>query len=62
MYALVDCNNSYAKCERLFNPKLEIKPVIVLFNNDGWAISRSDEAKAIGIEMGIRFIFKKERI
>ncbi|MEP6627720.1 MAG: Y-family DNA polymerase [Ginsengibacter sp.] len=52
MYALVDCNNFYVSCERLFNPKLERKPVIVLSNNDGCAISRSDEAKALGIEMG----------
>ena len=51
MYALVDCNNFYVSCERLFNPKLEGKPVIVLSNNDGCAVSRSDEAKALGIEM-----------
>ena len=52
MYALVDCNNFYVSCERVFNPGLIGKPVIVLSNNDGCAISRSDEAKAIGIEMG----------
>lgn len=52
MYALVDCNNFYCSCERLFNPSLEGRPVIVLSNNDGCAISRSEEAKAIGIEMG----------
>jgi len=52
MYALVDCNNFYVSCERMFNPGLEGKPVIVLSNNDGCAISRSDEAKALGIEMG----------
>ena len=51
MYALVDCNNFYVSCERLFNPKLEGKPVIVLSNNDGCAVSRSDEAKALGIAM-----------
>ena len=51
MYALVDCNNFYVSCERLFNPKLEGKPVVVLSNNDGCAVSRSDEAKALGIEM-----------
>ena len=51
MYALVDCNNFYVSCERLFNPKLEGRPVIVLSNNDGCAVSRSDEAKALGIEM-----------
>lgn len=52
MYALVDCNNFYVSCERVFNPGLIGKPVIVLSNNDGCAISRSDEAKALGIEMG----------
>ncbi len=51
MYALVDCNNFYCSCERLFNPKLEGRPVIVLSNNDGCAISRSEEAKALGIAM-----------
>lgn len=52
MIALVDCNNFYASCERLFNPQLEHKPVVVLSNNDGCVIARSDEAKAIGVEMG----------
>jgi len=52
MYALVDCNNFYVSCERMFNPKLNGKPVIVLSNNDGCAISRSNEAKALGIKMG----------
>ena len=51
MYALVDCNNFYCSCERVFNPKLEGKPVIVLSNNDGCAISRSEEAKKLGIPM-----------
>jgi DNA polymerase V len=51
MYALVDCNNFYCSCERVFNPKLNGKPVIVLSNNDGCAISRSEEAKALGIAM-----------
>jgi DNA polymerase V len=51
MFALVDCNNFYCSCERLFNPKLERRPVIVLSNNDGCAISRSDEAKALGVAM-----------
>lgn len=51
MYALVDCNNFYCSCERVFNPKLIGRPVIVLSNNDGCAISRSDEAKALGIAM-----------
>ncbi|HNW70211.1 MAG TPA: Y-family DNA polymerase [Bacteroidales bacterium] len=52
VFALVDCNNFYASCERLFNPQLEKKPVIVLSNNDGCVIARSNEAKAIGIKMG----------
>ncbi len=50
--ALVDCNNFYASCERLFNPSLNGKPVVVLSNNDGCAIARSNEAKALGIGMG----------
>lgn len=52
MIALVDCNNFYASCERLFNPALEGKPLVVLSNNDGCVISRSNEAKALGIRMG----------
>ena len=67
MYALVDCNNFYASCERLFQPKLEGRPVVVLSNNDGCTIARSDEAKAIGIEMGtpafmIEDVFKKHNV
>ena len=50
--ALMDCNNFYASCERLFQPKLQGKPVVVLSNNDGCAIARSNEAKALGIRMG----------
>lgn len=52
MYALVDCNNFYASCERAFNPLLNGKPVVVLSNNDGCAIARSNEAKELGIPMG----------
>ncbi|NHM06620.1 Y-family DNA polymerase [Flavobacterium sp. CYK-4] len=52
MYALVDCNNFYASCERLFQPGLVGKPIAVLSNNDGCIISRSDEAKVLGIPMG----------
>lgn len=52
MYAIVDCNNFYASCERLFNPKLWNKPIVVLSNNDGCVIARSNEAKEIGIKMG----------
>jgi DNA polymerase V len=52
MYALVDCNNFYASCERVFRPDLNGKPVAILSNNDGCVISRSEEAKAAGIPMG----------
>ena len=52
MYALVDCNNFYCSCERVFQPALNGKPMVVLSNNDGCAIARSDEAKALGIDMG----------
>ena len=52
MFALVDCNNFYASCERVFNPKIEKKPVIVLSNNDGCVIARSNESKALGVKMG----------
>ncbi len=51
-FALVDCNNFYVSCERLFQPALEGRPVVVLSNNDGCIISRSNEAKALGIAMG----------
>ncbi|WP_367231395.1 Y-family DNA polymerase [Flavobacterium enshiense] len=52
MYALVDCNNFYASCERVFQPQFVGKPIVVLSNNDGCIISRSEEAKALGIPMG----------
>jgi len=52
IYALADCNNFYASCERVFNPELKGVPVVVLSNNDGIVIARSNEAKAIGIPMG----------
>ncbi|WP_426491304.1 Y-family DNA polymerase [Hymenobacter sp. 102] len=52
MYALVDCNNFYVSCERVFQPRLEGRPVVVLSNNDGCLISRSPEAKALGLRMG----------
>ena len=51
-FALVDCNNFYASCERVFEPKLRGRPVVVLSNNDGCVIARSNEAKALGIGMG----------
>ena len=52
MFALADCNNFFVSCERVFRPDLEGRPVIVLSNNDGCAIALSNEAKALGIEMG----------
>src|SRR4029450_6187548 len=53
LFALIDCNNFYVSCERLFQPMLHGKPVVVLSNNDGCVIARSDEAKALGIPMGL---------
>ena len=55
MFALADCNNFFASCERVFRPDLQGKPVIVLSNNDGCAVARSNEAKALGIKMGAPF-------
>ncbi|MFD2532846.1 Y-family DNA polymerase [Gracilimonas halophila] len=52
VYAMIDCNNFYASCERVFNPKLEGKPIVILSNNDGCVIARSEEAKDLGIPMG----------
>jgi DNA polymerase V len=59
--ALIDCNNFYASCERIFNPKLIRKPIVVLSNNDGCIITRSAEAKKLGIKMGEPY-FKAKRI
>ncbi len=53
MFGLMDCNNFYASCERVFNPALNGKPIVVLSNNDGCVIARSNEAKALGIKMGV---------
>lgn len=53
MFGLVDCNNFYASCERVFNPSLNGKPIVVLSNNDGCVIARSNEAKLLGIKMGV---------
>ncbi|MCW6512493.1 Y-family DNA polymerase [Lichenifustis flavocetrariae] len=60
--ALVDCNNFYASCERLFQPKLRGQPVVVLSNNDGCVIARSNEAKALGIEMGEPWHICRKRV
>lgn len=61
MIALVDCNNFYASCERVFRPHLENKPVAVLSNNDGCVIARSNESKSLGLKMG-EPIFKKREL
>ena len=53
VFALIDCNAFYVSCERVFNPKLNNKPVVALSNNDGCIIARSKEAKALGIKMGV---------
>src|SRR5215831_8885254 len=60
MIALVDCNNFYVSCERLFNPSLKNKPVVVLSNNDGCVIARSEEAKELGIAMGTPAFLRKD--
>ena len=62
MIALADCNNFYCSCERVFNPALRTTPVIVLSNNDGCVVARSNEAKALGIPMGIPFYQAREVI
>jgi DNA polymerase V len=62
VFALVDCNNFYASCERVFNPKLNGQPVIVLSNNDGCVVARSNEAKALGIGMGVPEFMVREII
>ena len=67
VFGLIDCNNFYVSCERIFRPDLEGKPVIVLSNNDGCAVARSAEAKALGIKMGdpefkLRDLIKRENI
>jgi len=67
MYALVDCNNFYASCERVFQPQYNGKPVVILSNNDGCVISRSNEAKEVGVPMGapefkIRELIKEKNV
>ena len=60
--ALIDCNSFYVSCERLFNPKIRKKPVVVLSNNDGCIVSRSNEAKTLGIKMGEPYFKAKDII
>ena len=52
-FAVIDCENFYVSCERVFQPRLRGRPVVVLSNNDGCVISRSEEAKAAGVSMGV---------
>jgi len=60
-FALVDCNNFYVSCERLFRPELRGRPVVVL-SNDGCAVSRSNEAKAMGVKMGQPYFQLRELV
>ncbi len=62
MYALVDCNNFYASCERLFRPDLQGRPIVVLSNNDGCVVARSAEAKQLGIKMAVPLFQVQEQI
>lgn len=67
MFALIDCNNFYASCERVFQPKLRKQPIVVLSNNDGCVVARSNEAKALGVPMGapafeFKDLFEKNNI
>lgn len=62
LFALVDCNNFYASCERVFQPKLKKRPIVVLSNNDGCIVARSNEAKALGIPMGAPLFQYRELI
>ena len=55
MYGIIDCDNCYVSCERVFRPDLNGKPVVVLSNNDGCVVARSNEAKAMGIKAGVPF-------
>ena len=62
MYALVDCNNYYCSCERVFNPRLEGRPLVVLSNNDGCAVARSQEAKYLGVKIGTPWFQLKDLV
>ena len=67
VFALVDCNNFYASCERVFDPSLKHRPIVVLSNNDGCIVARSNEVKALDIPMGVPFfeqqaLLKKHKV
>ena len=61
MFAIVDCDNCYVSCERVFRPDLNGKPVVVLSNNDGCVVARSNEAKKLGIKAGMPYFQMKEQ-
>lgn len=61
-FALVDCNNFYASCEKLFRPDLKLTPVVVLSNNDGCVVARSKEVKQLGIKMGVPFFKLQDEV
>ena len=60
MYALIDCNNFYVSCERIFDPSLHGVPVAILSNNDGCVVARSNELKALDVNMGLPYFKMKE--
>ena len=60
LFGLADCNNFYCSCERVFHPNLRTKPLVVLSNNDGCVIARSEESKSLGIKMGDPFYQVKD--
>src|SRR6516164_2334807 len=62
MKAIVDCNSFYCSCERVFRPELNNKPVVVLSNNDGCIVSRSDEVKRLGVDMAVPYFQAKDVI
>lgn len=62
MIGLIDCNNFFASCERVFNPSLNGRPIVVLSNNDGCVIARSEEVKKLGVKMGVPLYQIKELI
>ena len=62
MIGLIDCNNFFVSCERVFRPQLQGRPVVVLSNNDGCVVARSNEAKALGIAMGVPYFQIRRRV
>jgi DNA polymerase V len=61
MYGIIDCDNCYVSCERVFRPDLEGRPVVVLSNNDGCVVARSNEAKALGVKEGMPYFQMAEQ-